>query len=117
ANAFIPASAVAVAGAARKRGRAQTINVRRFFRIAVSGDAIRISETAGLHFIYRRNHGGRRGAAGIQIFQLFFLARALGLVRVSVDVGCLQNWIQLRSFGLDLLNLGLYYFLCDENMW
>src|SRR5215472_16009726 len=82
ANSLSASRTVAVAISARKRWRAQAVDVGCVIRVALAGYSVGIAEAACLHFVDRSHDGCRRGAASGQIADLHVVFRTFWLLRL-----------------------------------
>src|SRR5208283_366266 len=108
ANSFFSSRSIPVAFAIRERRRTQTVHIRPMIWIALSGQAVGITKSAGLHFVDGRNHCGHCGAARTQVADLHIVFRALRSVFLDVNFGSLKRRLHVRGFDVDLFHFGCH---------
>src|SRR5271157_995690 len=120
ADPFFSSGAIPVAFATRERRRTQTIHVRPFIWIALSGYAVGVTESAGLHFADGRNHCRHCGATGAQISDLYIFLWSFRAVVLHVNLGRFKRGRHFGRFHVNLFHLGhhrLGFRQVREDVW
>src|SRR5271157_184397 len=76
-------------------------------RIALTGQAVGITKSAGLYFVEGRDHRRHGCAARTQVADLHIVFRALRATFLDVNLGGLKRRLHVRSFDVDLFHFGL----------